>query len=107
MRSMSLVVDLIDLVTKHKSGELRCPGTALILMIISIQGHLRVGKALKGLGEMDYALRAFINCYRDLDRNEAESIKIEVMTELTGVSGCIPRNRCKSIKKKKKKKKKM
>ena len=29
MRSMSLVVDLIDLVTKHKSGELRCPATAL------------------------------------------------------------------------------
>ena len=31
MRSMSSVVDLIDLVTKHKSGELRCPATALIL----------------------------------------------------------------------------
>ena len=31
MRSMSLVVDLMDLVTKHKSGELRCPATALIL----------------------------------------------------------------------------
>ena len=30
MRSMSLVVDLIDLVTKHKSGELGCPATALI-----------------------------------------------------------------------------
>ena len=30
MRSMSLVVDLIYLVTKHKSGELRCPATALI-----------------------------------------------------------------------------
>ena len=30
MRSMSLAVDLIDLVTKHKSGELRCPATALI-----------------------------------------------------------------------------
>ena len=30
MRSMSLVVELIDLVTKHKSGELRCPATALI-----------------------------------------------------------------------------
>ena len=60
-----------------------------------IQGHLRVGKALKGLGEMDYALRAFINCYRDLDRNEAESVKTEVMTELTGVCFCIPRNKCK------------
>ena len=31
MRSMSLVVDLIDLVTKHKSGELRCRTTALII----------------------------------------------------------------------------
>ena len=31
MRSMSLVVDLIDLVTKHKSGELSCPATALIV----------------------------------------------------------------------------
>ena len=31
MRSMSLVIDLIDLVTKHKSGELRCPATALIV----------------------------------------------------------------------------
>ena len=31
MRSMSLGVDLIDLVTKHKSGELRCPATALII----------------------------------------------------------------------------
>ena len=29
---MSLVIDLIDLVAKHKSGELRCPATALILM---------------------------------------------------------------------------
>ena len=33
MRSMSLVVDLIDLVTKHKSGELRCPATALIMLV--------------------------------------------------------------------------
>ena len=33
MRSMSLVVDLIDLVTKHKSGELRCPATALIAFV--------------------------------------------------------------------------
>ena len=31
---MSLVLDLIDLVAKHKSGELRCPATALII------GHL-------------------------------------------------------------------
>ena len=31
MRSMSLVVELIDLVKKHKSGELRCPATALIV----------------------------------------------------------------------------
>ena len=28
---MSLVIDLIDLVAKHKSGELRCPATALIV----------------------------------------------------------------------------
>ena len=35
MRSMSLVVDLIDLVTKHKSGELRCPATALIVTKMS------------------------------------------------------------------------
>ena len=34
MRSMSLVVDLIDLVTKQKSGELRCPATALISFLI-------------------------------------------------------------------------
>ena len=27
---MSLVIDLIDLVAKHKAGELRCPATALI-----------------------------------------------------------------------------
>ena len=33
MRSMSLVVDLIDLVTKHKTGELRCPATALIISL--------------------------------------------------------------------------
>ena len=32
---MSLVIDVIDLVTKHKSGELRCPATALI----TIYGH--------------------------------------------------------------------
>ena len=36
MRSMSLVVDLIDLVTKHKSGELRCPATALIFPPFSL-----------------------------------------------------------------------
>ena len=29
---MSLVINVIDLVTKHKSGELRCPATALIYM---------------------------------------------------------------------------
>ena len=28
---MSLVIDLIDLMAKHKAGELRCPATALIL----------------------------------------------------------------------------
>ena len=28
---MSLVIDLIDLVAKHKAGELRCPATALIM----------------------------------------------------------------------------
>ena len=38
MRSMSLVVDLIDLVTKHKSGELRCPATALIERGNLVQG---------------------------------------------------------------------
>ena len=31
---MSLFIDLIDLVAKHKSGELRCPATALILLFI-------------------------------------------------------------------------
>ena len=40
MRSMSLVVDLIDLVTKHKSGELRCPATALILPGIYADGYI-------------------------------------------------------------------
>ena len=30
---MSLVIDLIDLVAKHKAGELRCPATALIMII--------------------------------------------------------------------------
>ena len=29
LRSMSLVIDVIDLVTKHKSGELRCPATLI------------------------------------------------------------------------------
>ena len=28
---MSLVIGLIDLVAKHKAGELRCPATALII----------------------------------------------------------------------------
>ena len=28
---------LIDLVAKHKSGELRCPATALIILNISIE----------------------------------------------------------------------
>ena len=36
MRSMYLVVELIDLVTKHKSGELRCPATALIMTAMII-----------------------------------------------------------------------
>ena len=31
---MSLVIDLIDLVAKHKSGELRCPATALIKLYV-------------------------------------------------------------------------
>ena len=40
---MSLVIDLIDLVAKHKSGELRCPATALIsqsltLVLLNIMG---------------------------------------------------------------------
>ena len=33
LRSMSLV---IDLVVKHKSGELRCPATALIMQILLV-----------------------------------------------------------------------
>ena len=33
---MSLVIDLIDLVAKHKSGELRCPATALISSILCL-----------------------------------------------------------------------
>ena len=33
---MSLVIDLIDLVAKHKAGELRCPATALITFISRI-----------------------------------------------------------------------
>ena len=40
MRSMSLVVDLIDLVTKHKSGELRCPATALIFVIFVFLSYM-------------------------------------------------------------------
>ena len=40
MRSMSLVVDLIDLVTKHKSGELRCPATALIICTDTVDGPM-------------------------------------------------------------------
>ena len=35
---MSLVIDVIDLVTKHKSGELRCPATALIF-VAGIRPH--------------------------------------------------------------------
>ena len=31
LRSKSLVIDLIYLVAKHKSGKLRCPATALII----------------------------------------------------------------------------
>ena len=31
LRSVSLVIDLIDFVEKHKAGELRCPVTALII----------------------------------------------------------------------------
>ena len=34
LRSRSLVIDLIDLVAKHKSGELRCPATALIIIFV-------------------------------------------------------------------------
>ena len=47
MRSMSLVVDLIDLVTKHKSGELRCPATALIVNIIISRFHKTLTTPIK------------------------------------------------------------
>ena len=33
---MSLVIDLIDLVAKHKAGELRCPATALITVGLNL-----------------------------------------------------------------------
>ena len=36
LRSRSLVIDLIDLVAKHKSGELRCPATALIFFGVNL-----------------------------------------------------------------------
>ena len=42
MRSMSLVVELIDLVTKHKSGELRCPATALIGVMPLLKQNLKI-----------------------------------------------------------------
>ena len=38
---MSLVIDLIDLVAKHKSGELRCPATALILTTFTDKNLIR------------------------------------------------------------------
>ena len=56
-----------------------------------------MGKALKGQGNVDFAVRAFINSYNDIDKNEAENIKIDVMLELTSVCVCVPRNRCKYI----------
>ena len=34
---MSLVIDLIDLVAKHKAGELRCPATALIVFAMKAE----------------------------------------------------------------------
>ena len=37
LRSRSWVIDLIDLVAKHKSGELRCRVTALILFLFSME----------------------------------------------------------------------
>ena len=45
MRSMSLVVDLIDLVTKHKSGELRCPATALMVFIFTVCGKIIISRS--------------------------------------------------------------
>ena len=37
---MSLVIDLIDLVAKHKAGELRCPATALIKIYFDHKTYL-------------------------------------------------------------------
>ena len=41
---MSLVIDLINLVAKHKAGELRCPATALIIVmfILKTDGQLTI-----------------------------------------------------------------
>ena len=36
---MSLVIDLKDLMAKHKAGELRCPATALIALCSSNFQH--------------------------------------------------------------------
>ena len=41
---MSLVIDLKDLMAKHKAGELRCPATALIRVTLGVTPllfHLR------------------------------------------------------------------
>ena len=49
---MSLVIDLIDLVAKHKAGELRCPATALILFsytpLSSFFTHIETNQSVGG-----------------------------------------------------------
>ena len=53
---MSLVIDLIDLVAKHKSGELRCPATALIWMVTFLVVLLMVFAFRNLLGLLESAI---------------------------------------------------
>ncbi|XP_052783611.1 TPR and ankyrin repeat-containing protein 1-like [Mya arenaria] len=57
------------------------------------KGHLRVGRALAGLGKYTQALKALGNAYHDVDRGTDDKVKVEVLVEMTSVCSYIPGRR--------------
>lgn len=55
-----------------------------------LQGHHRVGKALKGLGEFEQSTLAYCNAYKFLEQKSRDTVGVEILTELASVLGKIP-----------------
>ena len=96
---MSLVIDLIDLVAKHKAGELRCPATALIdeWTCPSFNDHYHLHDSTFILGESGEIFN-FISFFHEIPLSKQNSHRWDVtfcgVTSGAILFACFPRKGC-------------